>query len=198
LSRFVRHWPRLSVEVAEGGTDAHFELLRSGRYDFVLGPVSNEEREPDFFQEELFTDQVGIFIRPGNPLCQRQNLSLHDLIQCDWILPPVGAQLRPRLENLFRNEGLELPPFAIETGTLHIVKRLLVTTDMVGAIARMIIKPELRRGELVELKGSWNFIHRPFGVYWRKGYPLSAAARELILNIKAAIRELDLRPETKN
>jgi DNA-binding transcriptional LysR family regulator len=192
LGRFLQHWPRLSVEVMDGVKATHLEHLRSGRLDFVLAPISVVEQEPDLLQEELFTDSIGIMARAGNPICQKRDLTLHDLLPLSWVIPSQGTQLRPRLENVFRNEGLELPPFVVEMGAPTLVKRLILTTDRIGSMNRIHVKPELLRGELIELEGSWRFIHCPFGVFTRKGVSLAPAVKELILNIKSAIREFDL------
>jgi DNA-binding transcriptional LysR family regulator len=195
LGRFLQHWPRLSVEVMDGVKDTHLEHLRNGRLDFVLAPISVAEQEPDLLQEELFTDSIGIMARAGNPLCQRRDLTLHDLLAHCWVIPSQGTQLRPRLENVFRSQGLELPPFVVEMGAPNLIKRLIQTTDRIGPINRMHVRPELRRGDMVELEGAWRFIQCPFGIFTRKGVSLAPAVKELILNIKSAIREFDLHAE---
>lgn len=197
LEKFSREWPNLSIEFVEGLQDPLMEGLKKNYLDFILSPALPEDDEPDLLQEALLTDAVIIVAHPENPIARRRNLTLRDLVQCKWVLPVRPSALRPKLEHFFRTEGLDLPAFAIETSILRVTKQLVMKTDRIAALPSMMVEAEVRRKELVALKGEWSFIHRPFSIFFRNGTSLSPVARALIRTIKETARDSGLWPKPR-
>ncbi|MER2622792.1 MULTISPECIES: LysR family transcriptional regulator [Pseudomonadota] len=190
LARFVPRWPHLTIEFVEDRKPALLEGLRSGKYDFVMALMSPEEQARDILQQELFTDTLVVIARPGHPLTKLSSLSVRDIVQCKWILPTEGLDLRSRLENFFRNEGHDVPAFPVETTLFTAIVALVKSTDRISAIPSVVVRDELLSGELVALRGPWNFIHRSFSAYFRRGHTLSPSARELFRETRRYITEL--------
>lgn len=195
LERFTARRPNVTVEFVEGIKQPLLRQLRDGCFDFVIMNMSNEEDEPEFLQEELFTDRLTIVANRRHPIARQPTVSLHDLVQCKWVLPTQVSILRPRLDSVFRKEGLDLPGFAIETASLHVAKQLVLRTDRIAAFPSVMVTGEVRKGSLVALEGYWSFIPRAFAIFFRKGVPLSPIAKELIEHLNKAVRDLGLRPE---
>ncbi len=197
LESFVARWPNVTVEFVEAIKVPLLEQLADRYFDFVIANMSFEEDEPGLLQEELFTDRLVIVARPDHPIAKHAAITLHDLVHCKWVLPTEVSLLRPRLKNVFRVEGLDLPGFAVETASLHVTKYLVLHTDRIAAFPTVMVEGELRRGSLVELEGRWGFVTRSFGIFLRKGVSLSPAAKGLIGQLKRAVRNLGFRRESE-
>lgn len=194
LQEFVPRHPYLTLEFSEGLKPALLDGLKSGAFDFIMALSSLEEDAKDVLQQELFTDALVIIARPDHPLTNQDSISVSDIVQCEWIVPTKGLDLRSRLENFFRNEGHDLPAFAVETTLFTSIVALVKNTNRISAVPTVVVREELQRGELVVLEGSWSFIHRSFSMFFRRGHMLSPSARDLISTIKRHIDDLNLKP----
>ena len=74
-------------------------------------------------------------MRPNHPLLEQASLSLADLAQHGWIVPPPGSVLRHRFELMFQEEGLTAPNDLIETTALLFMTKMLEQSDLIGAVA---------------------------------------------------------------
>lgn len=190
LQEFVPRHPYLTVEFSEGLKSALLDGLKSGRYDFIMALMSFEEDAGDVLQQELFTDTLVIIARPDHPLTRQATIAVSDIVRCEWIVPTKGLDLRSRLENFFRNEGHDLPAFAVEATLFSAILALVKNTDRISAVPTVMVREELQRGELVALTGAWSFIHRSFSIFFRRGHMLSPSARDLIQTINRHVADL--------
>lgn len=188
LVRLHERRPGIAVTVAEGTIDRLMPALRTGDLDVVLGRLPEFREREGLKQEILYLDQVAVMARAGHPLAARNTLSLADLVDHDWVMPPPQTTLRRQIEQAFRQAGLEPPRAVIESVSILTNQTLLCSTDMVGAMpyqvgagqAGLIMLP-------VALAGSGSQI----GATTHASVELSAAARyfmALVHEVAAEIR----------
>jgi LysR family transcriptional regulator of gallate degradation len=106
--------------------------LHCGDIDFIVGTLRADEVDlPENETVVLMRDRVRIVARTEHPLAQASDVSLKDLLACDWILPPQYFPLRMWFEDLLKNERLKTPQPFLETGSLATLRGTLLESDCV-------------------------------------------------------------------
>src|SRR2546422_680992 len=81
--------------------------------------------------QALAEEPTVAMVRPGHPLLGVDNLSLRDLTNSCWIVPPQGGVLRHRFDLMFREAGLDGPSNLIETTAPLFVTKMIGVDDVV-------------------------------------------------------------------
>ncbi|TAN05218.1 MAG: LysR family transcriptional regulator, partial [Rhizobiaceae bacterium] len=120
-----RERPKLVVKVVEGTDDVLIPALRAGELDLVIGRLSERRETLSLKQEVLTEDFACVVARHGHPLTRRKHLSLAELTEWEWILPPPETNMRRQIDIAFLEEGLEPPVHAIDSVSLLTNRQLL-------------------------------------------------------------------------
>ena len=177
--------PRVVVDVIEGTNDQLQPMLLRGDLDMVVGGLSELRRRPGVRQEAIYSEEIAILVRPTHFLARRDHLSLGDLQEADWILPPPEARLRQQLDRAHFDAGLDPPRCAVQSVSLLTNRRLLCDSDLIGVWPMGVAADELAQGRLVLLPIRRNEIVWPVGVLTRKQARLSPAAEALLSTLRA-------------
>ena len=189
ITRLRAERPRVAVDVVEGTNDRLQPMLLRGDLDMVVGRLSEFRHRAGVDQEPLYSDGVVILARPEHPLSCRDSLSLADLQEADWILPPAETTLRRQLEKAFFDAGLDPPRCAVQSVSILTNRQLLYDTDLIGAWPRGVAADDLAQGRLVPLAVRLDEILWPVGVATRKLAQLSPAADALLAMLRAVGQE---------
>ena len=189
ITRLRAERPRVVVDVVEGTNDRLQPMLLRGDLDMVVGRLSEFRHRAGVDQEPLYSDGVVILARPEHPLVRRESLSLADLQEADWILPPAETTLRRQLEKAFFDAGLDPPRCAVQSVSILTNRKLLYDTDLIGAWPRGVAADDLAQGRLVSLALRLDEILWPVGVATRKLAQLSPAADALLAMLREVGRE---------
>ena len=189
ITRLRAERPRVLVDVVEGTNDRLQPMLLRGDLDMVVGRLSEFRHRAGVDQEPLYSDGVVILTRPEHPLVRRDSLSLADLQEADWILPPAETTLRRQLEKAFFDAGLDPPRCAVQSVSILTNRKLLYDTDMIGAWPRGVAADDLAQGRLVSLALRLDEILWPVGVATRKLAQLSPAADALLAMLREVGQE---------
>ena len=130
--------PGIAVTITEGTIDRLMPSLRTGDIDVVLGRLSEYREREGLDQELLYLDSISIVVRSGHPLTTRSDLTLADLVDQAWVMPPPQTSLRRQLDFGFRREGLEPPVDVIESVSILTNNALLARTDMIAAMPHQV------------------------------------------------------------
>ncbi|MNL02062.1 HTH-type transcriptional regulator GbpR [compost metagenome] len=140
-------------------------------------------------QDVLYLDTVSIMVRAGHPLTQRASLTLADLVDQAWVMPPQQTSLRRQIDHAFRHEGLEPPHDTIESVSILTNHGLLMNTDMIAAMPHLVGAGQAGLAILpVALEGASSRI----GATTHAHVELSAAARyfmDIIHEVASEIRD---------
>lgn len=138
LARLRERRPGIAVTVDEGTIDRLMPGLRTGDIDVVLGRLPEYREREGLRQEVLYLDTVSIMVREGHPLTQRRDLTLADLVDQAWVMPPPQTSLRRQVDHAFRHEGLEPPQDVIESVSILTNHALLMNTDMLATMPHQV------------------------------------------------------------
>jgi DNA-binding transcriptional LysR family regulator len=194
IGRLHKGRHKIVFSVTEGINETLVPALRRGQLDLVLGRLPDNGDAPDLVQEPLFRDTAFVVVRPGHPLTSRANLALADLVQFEWILPPVETTLRRRIEQAFHEANLEGPQPTVETVSLLLIRGLLQATDYLCVWPWQVAYGEAAVGRAAILPIGLPPTEGPIGMtLWREATP-SPAVQVFKNMLRAVARELELSP----
>jgi DNA-binding transcriptional LysR family regulator len=175
--------PEVAVHVVEGGRPALLANLGEHEIDFLISSVPAEMRLAGIEIEPLFAMELCVIASPTNPLAGRAGLRLHDLSQCQWIMPRADTSFYQRLEADFQRADVPFPASSIELSSPLVTKSIVRSTDLVAIVPVTSVVEELARRDLVLLEGDWSFGTRVVAVLHREGARPTDAGASLIEHI---------------
>lgn len=184
ITRFQRRHPQVRISIIEGSRAELVEPLRNGAIDFMVGALRDPLIEPDLVQRPLFRDRPAIVARKGHPL-EGRDPSLADLAAYPWIVAAPGAPLRSTWEQMFAEAGLEQPPVPIESGSVMIIRQLLIHGDHLALLSLDQVAVELEAQWLVALRSAPEGMERSIGVSTRASWRPTAVQAEFIEDLEA-------------
>lgn len=185
IGLFKTRFRQANVVVDLSTSKSMVERLLDGQLDIVLGRVLDSADIPLLNFEPISDEIHSVIVRPDHPLLARLDLTLAELAQQSWIVPPAGSILRDRLTSLFLSEGLDPPVETVETLAVPLVVSLLTGTDMVVALPEAMVQSYLDNGQLAVLPFDLGLRMDVYGNIMRKSHLLSPGADGML----AAIRE---------
>jgi DNA-binding transcriptional LysR family regulator len=183
LIAFRARRPRHEVLVLDGPYDDLLNRLRRGEIDLMVGALREPAPIPDIEQTPLFEDGLSILAGPDHPLAGRASLTRADLAASAWVVPRSGTPSRDQFDAFFA--GCAGPGPVIETGSILLMREILVASDHLGCISRAQARPEVRRGLLVELPVKISPVPRPIGLTCRTGWKPTRAQDEFLDLLRA-------------
>lgn len=170
----LRH-PSLTVVVRESTPDLLQNALVAGECDLVIGRLSVKS-SAETMQRVLYREPIHLVTRTEHPAQELRMPRLSDLTQYPWILPLEQTALRAELEALFVHEGLDLPNNRVECTSILTLRELLLRTDSVAALPRLIATEQGLKPLATKLQS----IRRAVGVTTSANRPTSPATKALL------------------
>ncbi|MDA0570280.1 LysR substrate-binding domain-containing protein [Burkholderia gladioli] len=124
---------RISVEIET--SNVLLERLAQDKLDIVVGRLSAEHDKLPLRYETLADEFVHAVVRQGHPLLGGSALTLAEVREANWVVPPAGSVLRHRFERMFQRASLAPPARIVETAALLFITRLLEESDMIAVLA---------------------------------------------------------------
>jgi DNA-binding transcriptional LysR family regulator len=185
VALFKSRYARVHVSIHVDASKPLVERLRAGRLDMVVGRVLDGEAADELDFEPVTDEPHGLIARAGHPLAARSGLTLGELAQQGWILPPGGSILRDRISALFLSQGQAQPGETVSTMALPTIASLLRASDMVAPLPVELVQPYLDSGLLTVLPFEMGLRMDMYGIITRKRHQLSPGAEAML----AALRE---------
>jgi DNA-binding transcriptional LysR family regulator len=171
---------RLHVAIEVDASKPLIERLRAGRLDIVIGRILDPAVADELAFEPLADEPHRFVVRAGHPLCGREGLGVHELVDQGWILPPAGSILRDRLTAMFVSNGLDMPARTVEASALPVTLALLRGGDMVAALPEEVVRPQLEAGILDVLPFDPGLKLDAYGIVTRRHHALSPGAQAML------------------
>lgn len=197
-AKFVEQHPGIGISVNVRNWDDLARQLRSRELDFFIAETSTLHRESDLDIEPMpSAHSVHFYARAGHPLAMRSSFTFADVFEWPIVVP---ARVPPRILDpmlaaqrvALRRVAVRRPFPSIECNALAPAKRIVATSDAIGASILSCIAGELEGGQVV-LLGHEPWMHLQYGIVRLRGHPLTQVAelfREFVLDAEAAtVRE---------
>jgi LysR family transcriptional regulator of gallate degradation len=186
LVRFRRSLPNLRILVLDGPYADLLKGLRRGEIDFLIGALRDPVPIDDITQTVLFHDSLVFVARPGHPLVGRNRIALSDLAGFPWVVARQGTPMRQHFDRIFAPLGAGAPRSIIESGSLILMRQLLLASEHLGCISRLQAVAEIAQGLLARLDFDLEGTTRPIGVTTRAGWIPTPSQASLLRQLSDA------------
>jgi DNA-binding transcriptional LysR family regulator len=136
----------------------------------------------------LFDDEPVIVARSEHPLAGH-SLSFDRLLNYPWVIAAAGTPVRARWEEMFRERSLEVPRPRIESGSVLIIRGLLLEDDWLTLMSRDQFLIEQRAGLLRELGTAGPCSRRRIGLTTRADWHPTRLQSEFVDTLRQACNE---------
>jgi DNA-binding transcriptional LysR family regulator len=180
VNRIYQHYPRIvsHLTIAEVGT-LHRDL-HERNVDLLItriwGPIADERLAFEFLFDESFVVVTGA----QNPLVRRRRISLAELLNEPWVLPPVETGFGAAAMEAFRSCGLDYPRTTAFAIPPEVRISLLATGPFLTIFPASALRFPSRRPELRILPVELPMARVPNGIVTLKSRTLSPVARLFI------------------
>ncbi|MEM6681451.1 MAG: LysR family transcriptional regulator [Pseudomonadota bacterium] len=182
ICRFRARHPQVEIAVHEGSYAELIEPLRDSALDVIIGAL-RPEATADLSQTLVFEDHPVILAGAHHPILQSDAVSLPELADYEWALPPQGTPLRKQCCAFFESEGLPPPSVPIESGSVLLIRELLRQSDLLTLLSKDQVSVELEASWLKVVRTLPHTFVRRIGVTTRAGWrptPLQTAFIDLL------------------
>jgi len=176
----------VSVRTVEGPIELLMTALHSDQIDAVICAHPDQSFLEGVAIEPIIDDPLGFFVSHEHPLALRRNLSLTELLNHPFILPPEGSVTRQLLENCFLNAGCQIPRGRAETSSSSLIRSLVLDSDFVAFRSLREFWNQLHDDRIVRLDIDAPQPSRSICILRREGVQPTVAIRDFLAAVQSA------------
>jgi len=179
VDQFLREYPMVlfNVVTADPAT-LHRRELAQRNIEVALGPMVELLPPQEGDAEMLFDDRHIVIAAANSKWARKRNLTLEQLIDEPWVLPPPNTAVGAYIADTFRAAGVQPPRASVLTYSLPMHRRLLATGRYVTTLPVSMLHHN--RGALRMLPVKFPARPRPVGIMTLKNRTLSPLAERFI------------------
>lgn len=176
LDRLSAQRPRIAFHVKLGDAAMlHYHDLRERNVDLLFGRVV-ELNEDDMNAEVLFEDRLYVVAGADNPWTRRRKVTLKDLVQEPWTLPPPDSYVGGLIVDAFRASGLAIPHITVASYGMQLQSGLLGTGRFLSVLPGSFLRVSGKSLGFKALPIELPSPPRPVGIVTLKNRTLSPLA----------------------
>lgn len=168
LERLLAKWPELRIEVLEGVEDRLSTALDKNEIDVAIAVRMTETEEIVRVADNEFRDKYMVIVSTQHPLRHRECVTLQDVLQEEWIMPPPDALPRQQFDELVRSLGATPPRITIETRSPSVIKAIVTRGRFLGWLPQPLYVAEQAAKLICALPVEGMQLERRFFVYCRR------------------------------
>lgn len=139
IARLLRGYQRLTFQVHATDTATAYRALLDRRVDLAIVHVIEPPAEDMMHVEPLLDDPQVVVAGAHNPVARRRRISLAQLTEEPWALPPPDQPYGAVVLEAFRSQGMRVPPTVVGS-TLPLRTTLLVTGRFLSMVPRVVMQ----------------------------------------------------------
>ena len=148
LRRYMRRYPGVQVQIVSSHSETAFQLLRTRRADYALGPAPEAGSELGLRSTEVVRTGLTFATGATSPWAKVTDPSV--LLQANWVMIGLRGR-RPRYAGYFERHGLVPPVPVICSDSLLTIMSLVEGSDYVCSVPRELFPDLARRWALKAL-----------------------------------------------
>ena len=184
VTRLLARHPQVKVAIIEGSRAELLEPLRNGTIDLMAGALREPLLEGDLIQHPLFEDQPRVIARAGHPLAGLHP-SLADMAAYPWVIGGDGTPLRQSWQRMFDDAGVALPAVPVESGSVMVIRQVLMGSDYLTLLSHDQVTVELEAGWLAVIAQPGG-LGRKLGITTRASWRPTAVQADFLADLAAA------------
>ncbi len=173
INELLARLPNLRFQVMVGDTAMLFQALRERQLDVAFTRMLERNAEPDLETEVLFQDPLVVVAGAQNPWASRRKVSLADLVDEPWVLPPPDTVLGRFGAEIFRVRGLEPPRATVVTPSLQLRLSLMSGGPHLTLLPRAMLRFPGVPISIAQVRLELPETERPVGLVRLKGRNMS-------------------------
>ncbi len=141
IAQLSRQYPKACFEVLSA--DPFLLLsrdLRQRHVELLVVPLAGLSLEEDTAAEFLFEERFAVMVAQNSKWVRRRNVTLADLMDEPWVLPPHGTPVDAYLAQGFRAAGLKPPRMRVATFSLPLHEKLVASGTFVTALPSSMVR----------------------------------------------------------
>jgi len=127
IDKLTRKYPRLSFHVSTAAGPPIFERLAARDVEFVISRIPKGVAKSYLVVRDLFESAYVVAAGPGSRWVRRRKITLAELQDEPWALPPSDSFGHALLAEAFRTNGLDAPRVIATAVSRSMRNRLLAT-----------------------------------------------------------------------
>jgi DNA-binding transcriptional LysR family regulator len=135
VARLSRQYPKVCFEVVTADAVLLHTYLRERHVEVVIGPMIGLDLVDDTAVEILFDERFVVMVGRSSKWARRHNVTLADLMDEPWVLPPRGSNIGAHFTQGFRAAGVEPPRKSVATFSVPLVERLVASESFVTVLS---------------------------------------------------------------
>lgn len=198
IDRLSRRYPKIVICVDQPDTESlGLKELRERRVDMVLARRPKTLIEDDLDIESLLDDRHRVVVGANHPLARRRRITLKDIVNEPWILPPnlVVGEL---ITEAFAAQGLQVPAARVNSSSIMLRNRLLTTGRYVTILTESVIRYNAKVWSLKTLPIDLHLSPRPLAIVTLKHRTLSPAVSLFVDQLRQVASSLQGPPLSKS
>ncbi|MFC4171313.1 LysR family transcriptional regulator [Microvirga sp. GCM10011540] len=165
--------PNIRFQVMVGDTAVLFEALRERQLDVALTRIPERRTEDDLETEVLFQDPLVVAAGTHNSWARQRRVSLADLVDQPWVLPPADTVLGRFGAEIFRARGLEPPRASVVTPSLQLRLSLMSSGPHLSLLPKAMLRFSSVQPAIAAIRLELPETERPVGLVRVKGRSMS-------------------------
>jgi DNA-binding transcriptional LysR family regulator len=146
VSGVLARWPNLRVEIMEGVWDRLADSLMKHEIDLALSMAVPDTDEITAMTDCRWEDTSYVVAALDHPLRRKADLRLADTLDQQWCAPPRGTGPFEHMQQVFADHGLGMPPIAVETRSITVLKSLVTRAGFLSWMATPMYDTEAAAG----------------------------------------------------
>jgi len=148
-NHFYQQYPHISLKFSTADTADMFHLLERNEADIMLTLDAHVYHQNYIIAKEQKIS-MHFVCSPDFPLAQKQNLSIHEVIQYPFYLTEKGAGYRRVLDEVLARQTIDIQP-VLEIGRTDIITSMLEKGHAVSFLPDFVTQKKVSEGKLVYL-----------------------------------------------
>lgn len=186
VDAFRRISPQIQVTVHRALASRMTEDLM--QHSVEVGVVSYRPDDPQIKSISVYRDELVFVMHPGHPLAGAKQVSIRELGSQNFIAHNVPSPLRQKVMQAFQRHRTPLN-MVVELPSLEAIKRFVAMGNGVALLPGLTARPEIERGELVQLRVPELSFERRLRLVHRRNANLSHATLAFLKVVESMAKE---------
>jgi DNA-binding transcriptional LysR family regulator len=189
IDRLSRKYPQTYFHVLTGDGGTLYKNLLDKSIEVaicrMMGPLPEE-----LAAEVVFHDSLVVLSSAKNPLTRRRKLTLAELMDEPWALPPAESFFSSLIDDVFRANGHQPPRSTVATLSEYMRNDLLATGRFLTVLPGFMLKMRGRHSQLKALPVALPNVRMPIGIITLKNRTLTPLAQVFIEAIRVTAKSM--------
>ena len=180
IERLTRRYPRLVFHLAAGETSMTYRNLQERKVDLLVAPMFTPMIEESMDAEVLYDEPLVVVAGASSSWARRRKVQLAELVDAEWVLPPLDSLYGLVAAEAFRAAGLDVPRATVFSTTTPVRSALLTSGRFLSIVQGSIVRFGSGSTILKVLPIDLPTTRRPIGIITLKNRTLSPVAQLFI------------------